>query len=178
MLVDDQESVSLIKGINFGILAPGATGRKVLKVVNSGSAGERMLDLSIQSRVTESTNDSEGSQSGDICEVLRTIELPVVSAFSVSAQTVYARSQAPLPGPADLLTFEPQYWDNSVGGKALITNVLECVDCVGACAVVIDKIRLVPEVRLHSLRYHFAILLKTGRSGENTFPDLEQLVGS
>ena len=103
-----------------------------------------MLDLSIQSRAARP--DSHDVLAEDASETLRTVIIPVVPAFSVSAQTTYTRRSAPDSGPADLTTFEPDYWNDAIGGKALISTSLECVDCVGACPVLVDSIHLVPGV--------------------------------
>ena len=49
--LEGQRSSALIKGVAFGVLQPGDSVRKTLRLTSTGAGGERVLDISVQSRV-------------------------------------------------------------------------------------------------------------------------------
>ncbi|KAI5120282.1 hypothetical protein M0805_005339 [Coniferiporia weirii] len=161
IIVDDQESAGLIKGISFGTLHPGATACKTLRLASTGTAGERMMDVSIQSRTARSdaslNSPISPTSPADMSEVLQTLTVPAISAFSVKHETTYARRVSSKPGPADLHTFDPDYWDDSVGGRAFVTTTVECVDCIGASSLEIENIKIVMEENAHSKIVHCSL---------------------
>ena len=146
----------MIKGVSFGILNAGETVSKPLHLLSTGSAGERMLDISIQSRTFPFTSpisrpsspngDTTELISNDINEVLQTIEIPVIAPFTIDHKVSYRRKTGPLPGLGDLKSFDDDFWDDSQGGEAFVTTTMECATNVGAIPVVIESIRLVEEV--------------------------------
>src|ERR1700691_4065044 len=88
---DDQRSAVLIKGVSFGVVPPGVDVLKTLYLVNTGAAGDRILDISIQSRTmpkpspSGSTPISPDSQSypSDTSEALQTLTVPTVNPITV-----------------------------------------------------------------------------------------------
>ena len=146
--VEGERSTGLIKGISFGTLHPGTTGCKTLHLVSSGRAGERMVDVSVQSRTLAPLSDSEpevATARVETGEVLQTLVVPTIDPFTVTHEISYGRS-AMGPGPADLSTFDPEFWDDRQGGRAFITTTFECAECIGASNVIIESIRLAAEV--------------------------------
>ena len=52
-----------------------------------------------------------------------------------------------MPGVGDLATFDAEYWDDSVGGHALVTTIIETVERESASDILIESVKLVPKVR-------------------------------
>jgi hypothetical protein len=94
IVIDDEQSSGLIKGIEFGTVHPGETSMKVLYLSMSGAAGPRIIDISIQSRV-----DTEGIIQGD-SEVLKTVTVQGLLAFSWETDVTYSH---PVDSPAPWL---------------------------------------------------------------------------
>lgn len=134
--IDDEHSQSLIKGIALGTIIPGATTLKTLYLKNTGGAGDRVLDISIQSR-------SPVAQ--DTSEVLRTLFVPTIAPMKVEYGVKYLHARRPLPGLTDLRTYESDYWDDGEGGEALVRAGMTCV---GPWGVSVETVRLVRKVRL------------------------------
>lgn len=134
--LDDNKSTGLIKGVQFGVLQPGVSVIKTLHLLNTGSAGDRTIDVSIQSRSTASafspttpvypTSPSVGTTPQDSNETLQTLVIPTVRAIEMDHSVTYKRSLAPQMGVSDLRTFGGDYWDDAIGGEALITSTLRC----------------------------------------------------
>jgi hypothetical protein len=134
--IDDELSQSLIKGIALGTIIPGAMTLKTLYLKNTGGVGDRVLDISIQSR-------SPVAQ--DTSEVLRTLFVPTVAPMRVEYGVKYLHARRPLPGLTDLRTYESDYWDDGEGGEAL---VVAGMTCMGPWGVSVETVRLVRKVRL------------------------------
>ncbi|KAK0459106.1 Gryzun, putative trafficking through golgi-domain-containing protein [Desarmillaria tabescens] len=128
--LDDERSSGLIKGISFGVLVPGVSSIKTLNLSNTGGAGDRMIDISIQSRVTPSRHDSSEdlskSEMEDVSEILQTLTVPTVKALNVAYDVVYKRPLAERLGLVDLRRFEEDFWDEGEAGEALVSLRLEC----------------------------------------------------
>ncbi|KAI0002431.1 Gryzun, putative trafficking through golgi-domain-containing protein [Russula compacta] len=129
--LDDEHSQSLIKGVNLGTVMPGAAILKTLYLKNTGGVGDRVLDISIQSR-------SPVAQ--DTSEVLRTLLVPTVAPMKVEYGVKYVYTRGPLPGLTDLRTYESDYWDDGEGGEALVRARMVCM---GPWGVSVETIRLV-----------------------------------
>ncbi|KAI0261262.1 Gryzun, putative trafficking through golgi-domain-containing protein [Gloeopeniophorella convolvens] len=129
--IDEERSQSLIKGINLGSIASGATILKTLYLTNTGGVGERILDVSIQSR---------SSVEHDTSEVLRTLSVPTAAAMKVEYGVKYVHAPGPLPGLTDLHTYESDHWDDSEGGEAHIRARMECI---GPWSLSMETVRLV-----------------------------------
>jgi len=132
--VDDEHSQSLIKHITLGTITPGATTLKTLYLKNTGGAGDRVLDISIQSR-------SPIPQ--DTSEVLRTLSVPTVAPINVEYGVKYLYARRPLPGLTQLHTYENDYWDDGDGGDALVRARMACS---GPWGISVETARLVRKV--------------------------------
>ncbi|PBK82765.1 hypothetical protein ARMGADRAFT_684202 [Armillaria gallica] len=140
--LDDERSSGLIKGISFGVLVPGVSSIKTLNLSNTGGAGDRMIDISIQSRVTsrhDSNEDLSKSEMEDVSEILQTLTVPTVKALNVAYDVTYRRPLAERLGLADLRRFEEDFWDEGEAGEALVTLRLECA---GPWALELQKVAL------------------------------------
>ena len=151
IVVDDQQSSGLIKGIQLGVLGPGASGKKTIHLFNSGAGGERMIDVSIQSRPNDSedeTSDDDDDEndllSEDKMETLRTLVIPTVNPFKVTSDVSYRHKQEPLLGLADLQTFDAKFWDDRRGGEAIASIKIECT---GPWNLLLDGVTLERQVR-------------------------------
>ncbi|EJD08009.1 uncharacterized protein FOMMEDRAFT_138064 [Fomitiporia mediterranea MF3/22] len=157
---EEEQSSGLIKGISFGKLHPGTTACKTLHLMSSGVAGERMIDVSVQSQtISPLSNVDPGAPEPrmETSEVLQTIVVPTVAPFVVAHQTTYARRTSAGPGPASLSAFDPDHWDDSLGGRATVTTIFECVECIGASCVLIDSMKLRTEENSHSKLIHCSL---------------------
>ncbi|KAG6813748.1 hypothetical protein H0H92_007700 [Tricholoma furcatifolium] len=124
----DERSSNFIKGVSFGVLAPGATAVKTLYLVSAGAPGDRVVDMSIQSRATPSIAvESAESETGDITETTRVLVVPTVDPFKVVQTISYRRSLDPWPGLANLGTFDGDKWNPIRTCEALINTRIECV---------------------------------------------------
>ncbi|KAN0130166.1 Gryzun, putative trafficking through Golgi domain containing protein [Lactarius tabidus] len=128
--VDDEHSQNLIKGIAIGTIAPGATTLKTLYLTSTGGVGDRVLDISIQSR---------SPVSRDTSEVLRTLSVPTVASMSVEYGVKYLHAPRPLPGLTDMNTYESDYWDDGEGGEAFINARMTCT---GPWGLSVETVRL------------------------------------
>ena len=132
--VDDEHSQSLIRHVALGTITPGATTHKTLYLKNTGGAGDRVLDISIQSR-------SPIAQ--DTSEVLRTLSVPTVAPINIEYGVKYLYAHRPLPGLTQLHTYENDYWDDGEGGDALVTARMACR---GPWGISVETARLVRKV--------------------------------
>ena len=160
IVVEDNRSSSLIKGIQLGVLAPGVTIVKTLHLFNTGASGDRMIDISIQSRTViagkhesdhagdleddEDDEDFDGETSShDSMEHLHMIVIPTTNPFKLSHSVVYRHALDSWPGLANLETFDQTFWDYRRGGQALVTATLSCV---GPSSLNIESLRLERQV--------------------------------
>jgi len=159
IVVDDQKSSSLIKGINLGILAPGVSTVKTLHLFNTGAGGDRAVDVSVQTRTIapkpeheDEDDDEEGDDeeeeeetatADDTMEHLKLLVVPTVNPIQASHDVTYRRGLDPWAGLADLATFEESTWDNSRGGDALISVTMACV---GPWSLMIESMELEKKV--------------------------------
>jgi len=137
--VDDEHSQSLIKHVTLGTITPGDTTLKTLYLRNTGGVGDRVLDISIQSR-------SPVAQ--DTSEVLRTLFVPTVAPMKVEHGVKYLYARGPLPSLTNLHTYESDYWDDGEGGEALVRARMMCM---GPWGVSVETARLVRKVSLMQL---------------------------
>ncbi|KAJ7503038.1 Foie gras liver health family 1-domain-containing protein [Mycena galericulata] len=106
IILDDERSPSLIKGVNFGVLKPGVSVVKTLHLISSGGAGDRMVDVSIQSTVLDG-HQSDNPELLDMTETLQTLVVPTLDAIKLLVLRA---------GIADLRTYDHDFWDDSDGG--------------------------------------------------------------
>ncbi len=148
----DQETWSnLIKGMSFGVLAPGISVIKTLYLKSSGAVGDRVVDISVQSRnvaavpvlIASPVSPKSPALIADTGETLRTLVVPTVEPITASFNVSYCRSTKPQLGLADLSTYDEGYWDESDGGEATITAVWTCI---GPHDIKVESLKLVKEV--------------------------------
>ncbi|KAF7315077.1 hypothetical protein MIND_00021900 [Mycena indigotica] len=120
--LDDERSSSLIKGISFGVLQPGVSAVKTLYLISTGGAGDRMLDISIQSVAVAATP----TENPDMTETLQTLVIPTSEAIKADFNVVYKRTRGKSAGPGDLRTYDHDFWDDASGGEATVTARLSC----------------------------------------------------
>jgi trafficking protein particle complex subunit 11 len=125
------------------VLAPGLRVLKTLYLVNTGAAGHRMVDISVQSRSTDSEEIDESLEFQDVTDTLQTLIVPTVDPIEISHTVTYTRSLSEWPGLADLRTFDTDFCDDRRGGQALIKSKMVCV---GPSEIEIESIRLEREV--------------------------------
>ncbi|KAJ7350608.1 Gryzun, putative trafficking through golgi-domain-containing protein [Mycena albidolilacea] len=146
IVLDEERSPSLIKGVNFGILQPGVSVVKTLHLISSGAAGERMVDVSIQSTVV-GTEAPENPELQDMTETLQTLVVPTVEAIKVKYGVVYKRAAAARVGVADLRTYDHDFWDDGDGGEAVVTAQMECA---GPWGLEVASVKLLRENNEHA----------------------------
>ncbi|TDL16121.1 hypothetical protein BD410DRAFT_647647 [Rickenella mellea] len=155
--IGDESSSSLINGVSFGLLRPGVTSVKALHLLSTGTAGARVLDISVQSScpsavpptpITPTPTTPGVPSQQDSTEHLRTISILTVAPFTVSHDITYRHRNArtALPGLGSLATFERDYWDDSEGGEATVMSTLECA---GPWGIQIESLQFVPEDNDH-----------------------------
>ncbi|KAJ7686580.1 Gryzun, putative trafficking through golgi-domain-containing protein [Mycena rosella] len=125
IVLDDESSSSLLKGVSFGVLRPGVSVVKTLHLISNGPAGDRMVDVSIQSTVPGDPQP-ENPELQDMTETLQTLVVPTLDAIKVDFGVVYKRALGARAGVADLRTYDHDFWDDSDGGEAIVTAQMEC----------------------------------------------------
>ncbi|KAF9268549.1 hypothetical protein L218DRAFT_852654 [Marasmius fiardii PR-910] len=132
IMADEEKSSGLLKGISLGVLSPGVSAVKALHLHSTGAAGDRTLDISVQSRSTSITTDSGDDVAVtqpellDITETLRTVVVPTVEPLQMTCDVTYRRTLHPRKGLADLETFENDFWDDGDGGEATVVTTFRC----------------------------------------------------
>ncbi|KAF9529733.1 glutathione transferase omega-1 [Crepidotus variabilis] len=159
IVVDDERSPSLIKGIDLGVLNPGVSVVKTLHLFNTGGGGDRVVDVSIQTTTIapeDDTDDEDSEDEGeaddeqevddeerasalDTMEHLKLLVVPTVSPIKATSSIAYRRSTESWAGLADLSTFDDTFWDSRRGGEALVTFTLTCV---GPWSLVIENMEM------------------------------------
>lgn len=155
--IDEERSSGLIKGIALGIVPPGVSVLKTLYLHNTGAPGDRILDISIQSRFTPSspasTPDtvppsplSPSDDHRDTTETLETLVIPTTEAMKLSYDVKYMSTgtETRMAGLMDLDAYVDEYWDDRDGGVACVEARMECV---GPWSLSVEKVRLVRKVR-------------------------------
>jgi trafficking protein particle complex subunit 11 len=155
MVFNDERSTGLIKGVSFGVVPPGVNVLKTLYLFNTGATGDRILDISIQSRIISEppsygpVTGSHDSQSypSDTSEALHTLTVPTVHPITVSYGVEYRRILSERPGLADLASFNGEYWDDGEGGEALVRARMETT---GPYRLHIESVKLIRHVSSHA----------------------------
>ncbi|KAK7057624.1 Gryzun, putative trafficking through golgi-domain-containing protein [Favolaschia claudopus] len=140
ILLDDERSSSLIKGINLGNLKPGVSVVKTLHLISSGGAGDRLLDISLQSTVA-GAEQPESPELLDMTETLQTLAVPTMAPIKVDYDVVYKRAPSTRVGVADLRTYDHDFWDDGDGGEAVVTAQMECTGPWGLEVVSVKLLR-------------------------------------
>ncbi|EIM80572.1 uncharacterized protein STEHIDRAFT_67962 [Stereum hirsutum FP-91666 SS1] len=158
--IDEERSSGLIKGIALGIVPPGVSVLKTLYLHNTGAPGDRILDISIQSRFTPSslasTPDtvppsplSPSDDHRDTTETLETLVIPTTEAMKLSYDVKYMSTgtETRMAGLMDLEAYVDEYWDDRDGGVACVEARMECV---GPWSLSVEKVRLVRKPGPHA----------------------------
>ncbi|TFK44945.1 Gryzun, putative trafficking through golgi-domain-containing protein [Crucibulum laeve] len=127
--IGEERSSGLIKDVDFGVLASGATVVKTLHLINTGAPGDRLIDISVRSRsvsVSENVDEDEDEDILDIMESLQALVVPTVEAIKAIYEVAYRHNLKQWVGLADLQTFEPGYWDEGRGAEALVSVKIQC----------------------------------------------------
>lgn len=148
IIFDGEKSSSLIRDIHLGVLASGHSTIKTLHIFNTGAGGDRMIDVSIQTKTimpkSESARsvDDNGEKNGISCDMMEHLNLlvvPTINPVDVSYSISYGRDTNSWSGLADLDTFEDSFWDSRRGGHAIITSSMTCV---GPWSLLIENVDL------------------------------------
>ncbi|KAK2463095.1 hypothetical protein APHAL10511_004750 [Amanita phalloides] len=151
IIFENERSSSLIKGVPFGVLQPGANRVKILNLINTGLPGDRVLDISARSRPStdpgrksEDLDETNAELEYDSTETLCTLIVPAVEPFRITHDVLYRRSPQQWTGLSDLTTFNGDYWDDR-GGEAIVSVRVECT---GPWPIVVENVML---ERVHGL---------------------------
>lgn len=153
--LDGQRSNSLIKAVPFGVLTPGVNTSKTMYLNCLGAVGDRVIDISVQSRASSSAEPTtpvtpqSPSVVIDSGETLRTLVVPTVDPITVTQHVSYRRSTKTSVGLGNLETFENDFWEDA--GEANVTSTWACV---GPSGVLIESIKLLREVSGWISGYH------------------------
>ncbi len=153
IVFDGEKSSSLIRSIHLGVLAPGVSTVKTLHMFNTGAGGDRVVDVSIQTKavipdddvgnVDDDADSEEGDDedviSRDTMEHLSLLVVPTINPVHVSYSISYERDTSSWAGLTDLATFEDSFWDCRRGGHAIVTLTMTCV---GPWSLLIENIDL------------------------------------
>ena len=145
--MDGQRSNSLIKGVALGVLTPGVNISKTMFLGCSGAVGDRVIDISVQSRASSSAEPTtpvtpqSPSTAVDTGETLRTLVVPTVDPITIAHHVDYRRSTKPVTGLGNLDAFEDNYWEDA--GEAHVSTTMTCV---GPSGVYVESIKLLREV--------------------------------
>ena len=149
IILEDEESTSLIRGVRFGVLEPGAETVKTLYLLNTGVVGDRTLDVSIRSQPVIQPPSSPSPQTPgtaslqDVNETLQTLVVPTTQAIKITSNVTYQRSLQPRPGLADLRTYGNELWEDGVSGEATITSIFRCA---ASCGLRLESVRFESQV--------------------------------
>lgn len=139
MVVDGEKSSSLIKGIQLGVVGPGVSTIKTVHLFNTGAGGDRVVDVSIQTKTVSSESQDNVAGEDDAMEHLKLLIIPTVNPIEVTHGILYRRTLDSWAGLANLATFEDSYWDNRRGSEATVTLTMRCV---GRWGLLIENIEL------------------------------------
>lgn len=146
----EETSTGLIKGVEFGVAKPGETIRQTLHLLTMGAAGERVVDISIQSRAIGVGATDTPELFADTNETLRTLIIPTVPSLHTSVDVTYQRLSGPLPSLLDFKLFEPDGF--ATEHKAVVSLHLSNR---GPCDLSIQAVKFVSKVR----QYHNKCLI-------------------
>ncbi|TFK74712.1 hypothetical protein BDN72DRAFT_812681 [Pluteus cervinus] len=162
--LDGEHSSGLIRGIRCGKLLPGVSVFKTLYLHNTGAPGDRIVDISIRSRLVHGDEpEDEETQSQDVTETERTLAVETVDLIHVTQDVVYRHSTEDWLGPADMRTFDGDFWDSGKGGEAVVNVKLEFV---GPWEVEVVKVEVQKQDNEHAKLIDSSI----DHHGEDMFP--------
>ncbi len=141
IIFEDEESPSLIKGVHCGIAKSGTSISKTVHLLSGGAAGDRMLDISVQTRIPEDSpfRDEEGHRINDVTEKLQTVVVPTLEAFHVNQEVTYQHNLKEWRGVADLDSYEEDFVDE---GRSMEVMVVTDVSVAGPWSIYVEHIEL------------------------------------
>ncbi|KXN87455.1 Trafficking protein particle complex subunit 11, partial [Leucoagaricus sp. SymC.cos] len=141
IILDHEQSSSLIKGVSCGVLKPGVAVVKTLHLLSSGAAGDRVLDISVQTKSLDNVSSVDQKEheerESDITERLRTIVVPTVDAFQFTHDVIYQHNTKEWSALTDLESYEESYLDT---GRSAETQITTDMRIVGPWPVYIEHV--------------------------------------
>ncbi|EJD46843.1 hypothetical protein AURDEDRAFT_86850 [Auricularia subglabra TFB-10046 SS5] len=128
--LDEQRSTALLKGVAFGTLGPGESVSKVLTLLSTRAAGDRVLDISVQSRGVsgndeqpDSPDDAERHDSADrdTNDILHTLTVPTVPPLECAWSVAYSRPREDMRAPADMSSYDQDAFEGDVDAHLVLT---------------------------------------------------------
>lgn len=141
IIVGEETSTSLIKGVAFGIVKSGQKVQQTLYLLTMGSAGQRVIDISVQSRTVSSEATATPQLFADTNETLRTLVIPTVNPLHTTVTTAYHRRSDPLPSLLDLKLFEADVFETEQSAAVAMHFVNS-----GPCELEIQSMKLLRQV--------------------------------
>ncbi|KAG6866197.1 hypothetical protein C0991_007222 [Blastosporella zonata] len=126
IILGDERSSNFIKGVPFGVLAPGENAVKTLYLISSGAPGDRVVDISVQSRAPNSVPDPAAPELDDMTETTKMLVVSTVDPLKIVQTISYRRGLDSWPGLADLNTFDGERWNPIMTSEALVHSVIKC----------------------------------------------------
>jgi hypothetical protein len=134
--IGDERSTSLVRAVSFGTVEPGGSVNRTVTLA-SGGPGKRVLDFSIQSRVTGTP-----SVVGEENETLITVSVDTLEPFRQDTSITYSQPRESLPVFPEVTSLDN--WDNYTA-EAMVALTL---DCVADCELEIMSIKFINIVSL------------------------------
>lgn len=141
--IDDEQSSSLIKGVYCGVIKPGVVVAKTLHLLSHDTAGDRVLDISVQTRIPGSSSSDQDDSEGDVTENLQTVSIPTVDAFHLTQDVTYQHNEREWTVLTDLRSYEEDYEEYERGIEATIVTD---ISIVGPWSIYIECIKFDNEV--------------------------------
>lgn len=171
--IDDQRSSALLKGVPCGVLLPGENVRKTLTLQSTRAGGDRVLDISVQSRAgtdehdeatdegpdEQSKNEEHEATKADINDVLHTLTVPTAPPLDYSWSVRYARPEENMREPGDMTTYEPDAFDSDVAAYLMLSCTVP-----GPWDVELQSVQLDHSVRWRLSSHRGIILTSTRRT--------------
>ncbi|KDQ13969.1 hypothetical protein BOTBODRAFT_110665 [Botryobasidium botryosum FD-172 SS1] len=146
--IDDQTSTGMIKGVDFGTVSSGDAILKTIYLMSRGSAGERVIDISIQSRIADTAPDADAEHAS---EMLQTLVIPTSRPLDTTFDIAYHRVPDMRRPLLDLATFDA---DTNVFDARSRATIAGRIICAGPSDVELISVRLdkkqVEQARLSS----------------------------
>ncbi|KAF9443796.1 hypothetical protein P691DRAFT_763944 [Macrolepiota fuliginosa MF-IS2] len=140
--VDDERSSSLIKGMHCGVAKPGAAVVKMLYLLSSSVAGDRVLDISVQTTSPGTIDEDQGHGANDVTETLNTMIVPTLESFRVVQDVSYQHNLKCWAGLADLASYDEDYEDDGRSTEAMVVTGI-CV--AGPWSVHVERVEFEDE---------------------------------
>ncbi|KAF8514641.1 Foie gras liver health family 1-domain-containing protein [Hysterangium stoloniferum] len=149
IILEESHSTGLIKGVKCGVLRPGETIQKILFLHSTGTAGDRILDISVQCQLPslDATEDAQSHVSprsaSNISETLQTLSISTLSPLGINSEVAYRlpvqSSRDPTRVPTALSSYDNSVLENQAEGivRTTITNL-------GPWDIIIEKSTFTP----------------------------------